>query len=117
MSAETVSVNQAIISAVTTVLSVCVPDFYEGGESEYSTFNYDEIPELFGDDTAEAVRYLIQIHYFLPYGINCLSKRKRLKNALADAGFTFPKVYNASDEKGQHYVFECEWAEGVSAED
>lgn len=106
------SVNKAIKTAVEPIVSVCVTDIYRGAETEYCTFNYSEIPDGFGDDTATAIRYLVQLHYFCPTESNPISVKKQLKTALHNAGFTYPSVTNASDEDGQHYVFDMEYVDG-----
>ena len=106
------SINSAIRSAVTPIIPECVPDQYDGTDTEYCTFNYTEIPDAFGDEMPGAIRYLVQLHYFLPTGANPYTKKKRLKNALLNAGFTYPSATNASDSDGQHIIFEMEYADG-----
>ena len=34
----------------------------------------------------------------------------------APAGFTWPECTDASDQDGQHYVFECETVQGLEVE-
>jgi len=41
-----------------------------------------------------------------------VGKKQKLRRALADAGFTWPTVTPAGDEEWEHYVFECEYADG-----
>ena len=106
------SLNTIIRAAITPIVPECVPDQYTGTETEYCTFNYSEIPDAFGDESPEAIRYLVQLHYFLPTGTNPYTKKKQLKNALMNAGFTYPSVTNASDSDGQHYVLEVEYCDG-----
>lgn len=106
------SINSTIRTAITPIVTDCVPDQYTGTATEYCTFNYSEIPDAFGDELPEAIRYLVQLHYFLPTGASPITKKKQLKNALLNAGFTYPSVANASDADGQHYVLECEYADG-----
>ena len=116
------SVNQRIITAVTPVVSVCVPEPYDpdsgSAEREYCTFDYTEMPDSFGDDGPEVIRYLIRLNYFAPRiaaageSSNTMTKRKALRQAIFDAGFTYPSVENASDEEGQHFVFEFEDLDG-----
>lgn len=111
------SVNSIICTAVTPIVPVCVPDVYrplpnETPAVEYCTFNCSEIPDAFGDELPEAIRYLVQLHYFLPTGASPIAKKKQLKNALLNAGFTYPSVTNASDSDGQHIIFESEYCDG-----
>jgi hypothetical protein len=106
------SLNTVIRAAITPIVPECVPDQYTGTATEYCTFNYSEIPDSFGDESPEAIRYLVQLHYFLPTGTNPHAKKKQLKNALLSAGFTYPSVTNASDSDGQHIIFETEYSDG-----
>lgn len=106
------SVNSEIIAAVKDI-APCYPwDVYAGSEddklSRYFVFNYETLPNVFGDDDAPYERYLIQLHYFCPRGENTVALRKKIKRNIIDAGFTFPFETNASDSDGQHYVFEFE---------
>ena len=89
------------------------PDLYTGDGEEYCTYNYTEVPDGFGDNRPHATRYLVQLHWFLPLKRRPHPKKKKLKQALAAVrGCTAPTVTNASDETGQHYVFEFEAVEG-----
>ena len=111
------SINEAIKASIEPLVSICVPDVYapepqEPSATEYATFNYTEIGADFGDDTANAVRYLLQLHWFLPSGVNPIDKKKQIKKALLQMGGTYPEVFNASDQDGQHWIFECEYADG-----
>ena len=116
------TINERIINAVSPVVPVCVPDELKStvreNYREFCTFDYTEIPESFGDETPEAMRYLVRVHFYALHDAtsgqahNTLATRKALRTALAAAGFTYPGVENASDETGQHFVFECEDFDG-----
>lgn len=107
------SVNEVIMQAVIPIVPVCVPDLYDGTETTYCTFQYSEFPRSFGDGVPHAVLYMVQVHLLLPAGKNPLRIKKQLRQALLRAGFTAPLVENATEDKVlQHYVFECEYAEG-----
>lgn len=116
------SINARIIEAVTPVVSVCVPEPYDpnSGEaaSEYCTFEYTEMPDSFGDDGPEVIRYLIRMNYFAPLSTvngasnNTMARRKALRQAIHDAGFTYPSVENATDDEYQHFVYEFEDVDG-----
>lgn len=96
-----------IRAAVEPLVAVCVPDLYTGDVEEYCTYNYNEIPAAFGDSRPHAVRYLVQVHWFLPLKKRPQPKKRQLGRALgATHLFTWPTVENASDELGQHYVYE-----------
>ena len=106
------SINSTIINAITPIVPVCVPDMYTGTATEYCTFNYSEIPDNWGDNAPHAIKYLVQLHWFLQSGVNPSVKKKRIKNALLAADFTYPSVVNATDNDGQHFIFETEYCDG-----
>lgn len=102
-----------IRAAVEPLVPVCVPDFYTEDAEEYCTFNYNEIPAGFGDNVPHQVRYLVQVHWFLPLKKRPHPKKKDLRRALlAVRGFSAPEIVNANDEQGQHYVYEFEAVDG-----
>lgn len=107
-----VTINERIRAAVEPIVPVCVPDLYDGEAQEYCTFQYSQIPMAHGDNAPHAIRYLVQLHYFLPTGESPMRKRRELCRALLAADMTYPTVENASDETGQHYVIECEAVDG-----
>lgn len=111
------SINEEIKRTVGRLVPLCVPSPYTPtpdkiNNTEYVTFNYTALGDDFGDDTANAIRYLLQIHWFLPTGTNPMKKKKQIKCALLDMGCTYPEVFDASDEDGQHFVFEAEYTDG-----
>lgn len=108
------TLNERIIAVVTPIVPVCVPDLLvtEAGETppeEYCTFKYPLEPEALADDTAQLQLALVQLHYFAPLKMNTVPTRRALWQALASVdAFTAPDIENASDQTGQHYVFEFE---------
>lgn len=116
------AVNQAILQALTPVVPVVRPVYYGGEEREYITFNCTELPTLHGDDTPHAIRYLVQVHWFLPAQKSPMAKKKQIRAALLGAGFTCPSVTDAGLENQsaaqyaadgiRHLVFECEYLDG-----
>lgn len=109
------NIDERIRAAVLPVVPVCEPDFYDGLESIYCTFNMNEIPTAFGDDAPHAVRYLIQLHLFAPGWPKPPTTRQLrwdLRRAILNAGFTAPEITNASEKDEQHYVLEFEWVDG-----
>lgn len=106
------TLNEKIIAAVTPIVAVCVPDLLvtEQGETppeEYCTFNFPLEPEALADDTAQLQRALVQLHYLAPLRANTVATRRALWQALAAIeDFTAPDITNATDQTGQHYVFE-----------
>ena len=114
------TLNQLIIDTVTPVVAVCVPDLLvtePGGTppEEYCTFRFDLISDALGDNRAHAMQALVQVHYLAPLRANTVETRRKLWAALAEVeDFTMPDITNASDQTGQHYVFEFEALEGVA---
>lgn len=51
---------------------------------------------------------LVQVHLFLPLREDGVALQGQVVRALAQAGFSWPEVVDATDEEGQHKVFECE---------
>lgn len=108
------TLNETIIQTVAPIVSVCVPDLYipEAGETppeEYCTFNFDLAPLSPGDDAPHLRRALVQLHYFAPRRRQTMRQRRELLAALEGVEeFSAVAVENASDEDGQHYVFEFE---------
>lgn len=79
----------------------------------YYTFIVQSFGDAYGDDEPGCERWLAQVHLFAPLSDNCIRRAAQTKQALFAAGFTWPSMVDASDQDGQHYVFECETAAGV----
>lgn len=84
-----------------------------GGEhsARYYTFSCESVGDDFGDDEPGCERWLVSVHLFAPLAENCVRRAKETKRALFAAGFTWPRYTDATDQDGQHYVFECETAD------
>ena len=107
------NLDQILLEALDPLLPDCaVPDTYNGTELMYITWNYSTIGAVFAEGKPQAARYLVMVHYFLPHNVNPNLMKIRIAQALADAGCTWPNVTNATDEEGQHWVFECEYTDG-----
>lgn len=106
------SVSTRIVAAFTDYLPIGA-DVYNGEAAVYLVYNYTEIPADYGDDDAQHYINLVQIHLYAPHGVNTVATRREISTRLMSAGFTRPIITPASDKDGQHYVFECEDAEGV----
>lgn len=106
-----ININERIRAAVTPKVAECWPDKYAGEAEEYCVFNVDTYGELYGDDSAEIVRHVIQLHYFAKHKINTIAKRKGIRSALDAAGFTFPAIIDSCEDDWQHWIFEFEYYE------
>lgn len=102
------TVNEQLIAALKPVGLALAPNVYTGEADRYITFNYNELPANFADDTPMWYRALIQVHLFMPLGVNSIPYRRKIIGQLSAGGFTWPEVVDATDEDGQHYVFETE---------
>lgn len=110
---KVMTINEVLQEALSILDVPVYPKVFEGTEDSYIVFNYNTVPIDFADDAPEHERYLIQVHFFCPLGSNSLSDAKQIREALFEAGMTWPEVSDASDQSGQHLVFECEMAEGI----
>lgn len=106
------TVDEALVYAIEPLVPEIAPDVYEGNAVEFCTYNYSAFPRLHSDGRPSVMVYLVQVHYCAPRGQNCRRKLVNLKNALFNAGCTYPTEENASDMDGQHYVLECEYWDG-----
>lgn len=86
---------------------------YLGSSEKWFTFGYTTVPEVYGDDKPDAVRHLIDVHFFAPWTYDTAKRIPKVCLALESAGFTYPVVTSAGDQEGQHIVFDCEYAGGV----
>ena len=112
-------INSKLRAALDHIAPVRSGEFsLDKGETKetYIVINYDSFPDDFGDDEAEHEVFSIQVHLFCPAGLNSLSMRHKIKNAIYRAGFSWPRCVDASDRDGQHYVFECQLALAIGEE-
>ncbi len=84
------------------------PKKYTGELLHYIVWNYTTIPDLHAGNVANAARYLVQVHYFLPDKENPNPTLEKICKALVGARFTSPEIVDAAERNGQHYVMECE---------
>ena len=111
-------VDELIAATIKPLVPVCVPDVYGGDEAEYCVYTYTEVPTNFGDDGPRAILYRIEVHWFFPWrpGVTATrevkDKKRKLKRALADAGFDYPTVSDGSDDQWAELVFETEYING-----
>ena len=83
----------------------------------YYTFSCTSFGDDYGDDAPGHERWLVSVHFFAPLGENCVQRARETKRALFAAGFTWPEFVDATDQDGQHLVFECETADAASEGD
>ncbi|MBD5356515.1 MAG: hypothetical protein HDR88_06115 [Bacteroides sp.] len=85
----------------------------KGHPLRYYTFACDSFGAAFGDNEPGCERCLVHIHLFAPLNQDCFRQIRDTKRALFAAGFTWPQVTDATDQDGQHFVFECETAQPI----
>ena len=107
------SINSVIIAALSPVTPEIEPDVYTGTATTYITFNYFTTGDDFADDATWHERFFVQVHFVCPLNYDSVSRRAEIKQKLFAAGFTWPSVTDATDSDGQHWIFECEYAEGL----
>ena len=114
------TVNERLIGALSPLGLPVVPEIDTTQQERCLMFNYSAVGACYADDMPKFELYLIQVHYVCPSGWNSVAERKAVKRALFQAGFSWPEETSANDrsqtkrsEAKQHYVFECEWLEGI----
>lgn len=105
------SVDERIKTALSTYVSDIQPNRYTGTSLEYIVFNYHEYGAVYAESVPNEFRYNVQVHWYLPHGVNPNTKKKQIRNALIGAGFAYRSTVNASDKDSQHYTFECQICE------
>lgn len=113
------TINERIIQAVTQVIPVCVPDFYDPdsgtAEDEFCVFAFTETPDYYADDVPQVVRYSISVVLVMPLKRASLTKRNALILALEEADFVVQGVNNLSTDEFQQYEFHAEFVEPYAA--
>lgn len=74
-------------------------------------FNYNMVPDIFGDNAPVFEKYLIQVHYFCPKGENSIAARQNIKRAIFSLAEEWPdetlvKRVSKKAPEEQHYCFE-----------
>lgn len=105
------STNAVIIQALKPFGYPCKPNHYTGSDKKYFTFNYaDERGADYGDNEPGCIKASMQIHFFLPLKENYISEKKKIREALFAAGFTYPIVTELIETENEvrHIVYECD---------
>ena len=105
------NINKIIVSALKPIGLPVAERLYEGKKDEYIVFNLtDDRGQDFGDDRPHADVAYLHVHYICPWSASYHDKRRQIRQALFDAGATWPEVSDLSDEaeRVRHFVFEFE---------
>ena len=100
-----------ILNQILSQILPCSPAPFEGKETEYLAWTYNEIPAVIAEGVPDVVRYLINITYVLPRNKNGMATRRRICKDLLAAGFTSPSTQNIGDETAQAWAIETEFEE------
>lgn len=106
------NIDVALSSAIEPLVPEFAPDIYEGNATTFCTYNYSALPALHADSRPNAIVYLVQVHLYVPTGLDCYRLLINLKNSLYNFGCTYPSVELVSDKAGQHHVLECRYMDG-----
>ena len=107
------TINDKIMQSLDFLGFPVYPNAYPGEEDIYIVFNVNTSPDYFGDNEPGYDINFVQIHFFCPHTFNSIYTRKQIKKALQAAGFTYAFEVDASEQEGQHIVFECECVEAI----
>ena len=85
------------------------PDVYTGPAKRWIVYNYTyQNGREFADDAPQADVSSVQVHFYAPVGESTTKLQKQIRNALFDAGFTYPDITIEREEKYRHIIFECD---------
>lgn len=87
---------------------------YDGDSDHWFAINEsDDRLLLAADNTPLATRVQYQVHYYLPSSENYIAIKRKIRNGIFKAGFSYPTVdmLVEEDTKLRHLIFEFEIAE------
>lgn len=86
------------------------PDFYQGDDDKWITFNYADIrPALSADDHTLFDNNYMQIHLYIPVGFDYLKLRTKIRDFLESSDFFNVTIQELTEKQTKHIVFECEY--------
>lgn len=108
-----IHIEQRVKEALSPIVPIVEPNVYRGSAKEYIVFNYSTFGSTFAEGRPTATIYLLQVHHYLPTNGNPYTARQSIIDALQSIGCTWASIADATDAEGQHWVFECQYKEGV----
>lgn len=109
------TINEILIEALQGIAPACYWELDEEDGDERPLrrilFNYNTVPDIFGDNAPVFEKYLVQVHYFCPKGENSIAARQNIKMAIFSLAEEWPeenlvqRVTKKAPEE-QHYCFE-----------
>lgn len=105
----TMSINKEIVTVIGSLKYPVSFLNYEGKESNYFVFNFDdERGTHYGDDTPEYEVYSMQLHFFCTKEFNYTKLKEQVKQLLFKNGWTYPTTYQLYEDDYNHIVFTTE---------
>lgn len=102
-------INKLLIDTLKPICKNVYPDIYTGKETEYIVFLYEIRPDNFGDNVPFHLTYDVRIHYLAPLKKDVINIRKSIIRAISEIDWaTYPIETNATDDEGQHFVYDFE---------
>lgn len=78
----------------------------------YYTIQINTIGIGHADNEPRGERCMVNVHFVCPLDWDSVARVKATKQALFDAGTSWPSKYDLSDVTTQDIVFECQWLDG-----
>lgn len=119
------TINEMLIEALQKIAPTCYWELDEEDGDERPLrrilFNYNTIPNIFGDNAPVFEKYLIQVHYFCPKGENSIEARQKIKKGIFNLVNEWPRemlIQRASKKapREQHYCFEFDYLVPIKME-
>jgi hypothetical protein len=108
------NVEKQIINALEFTGYKVYNNSFTSTDPAYFVFMINVNPELFANDEVQYGVNDISLHFYCPLTQNTVELRRQVKDALQNAGFSYPYEVDASDEHMQHIVFEFEGEEWLA---
>lgn len=105
------SVFSKIKAAMSPFSEIVTEGYYEGAADDYILYDIvDDRGADYGDGRPNTTIVSVMVHHYMPLGKNYLDLKRREREALFNAGFTYPAADVITDRKEgyRHLVYECE---------
>lgn len=102
------TVEELIVQTLSDGETPVVQGEYYGSKPRYITFDLASYGTDHGDDQPQALMHMAEIRYTCPATESAAAERRRIAQALADAGFLFPDVSAEKADGKQTLVFETQ---------
>lgn len=93
---------------------------HNGTEDTYMVFFIGAYAGNYMDDAPTTDTWEVSLHLIAPYTLNITQLRQQIRARLYAAGFTYPRVTDASNGKNsndgiaQHIIFDCYYETGIA---